>query len=224
MSDTSNPEDEFIVPTEEIFDKTLEGKPVSVDRSRENKTAFMIKLSNFIDTYLYISKNIQPQLLQYLDETEQAVNFYYTVENNRAGIKITFAIIYIIIVSLLLFLTIVIAITFARRLTRPIINLITASKSISSGKLDSRVPDIDADEEIKTLNKNFNSMIERLKKQQDKLLDAERYAAWETVARKLAHEIKNPLTPIQLSIDSLREKYADKLKDENKILLIIYKL
>ena len=99
MSDTSNPEDEFIVPTEEIFDKTLEGKPVSVDRSRENKTAFMIKLSNFIDTYLYISKNIQPQLLQYLDETEQAVNFYYTVENNRAGIKITFAIIYIIIVS-----------------------------------------------------------------------------------------------------------------------------
>ena len=48
-------------------------------------------------------------------------------------------------------------------LTRPIINLITASKSISSGKLDSRVPDIDADEEIKTLNKNFNSMIERLK-------------------------------------------------------------
>ena len=108
------------------------------------------------------------------------------------------------------------AITFARRLTRPIINLITASKNISSGKLDSRVPDIDADEEIKTLNKNFNSMIERLKKQQDKLLDAERYAAWETVARKLAHEIKNPLTPIQLSIDSLREKYADKLKDENK--------
>ncbi len=216
LSDTSNPEDEFIVPTEDIFDKTLEGKPVSVDRSRENKTAYMIKLSNFIDTYLYISKNIQPQLLQYLDETEQAVNFYYTVENNRTGIKITFAIIYIIIVSLLLFLTIVLAITFARRLTKPIINLISASKKISSGKLDSRVPDIDADEDIKILNKNFNNMIERLKKQQDKLLDAERYAAWETVARKLAHEIKNPLTPIQLSIDSLREKYADKLKDENK--------
>ena len=216
LSDTSNPEDQFTTPGEEIFDKTLEGNPVLVDRSKENKTAYIIKLNNFIDTYLYISKNIQPQLLQYLDETEEAVNFYYTVENSRTGIKITFAIIYIMVVSLLLFLTIVLAITFAGRLTKPIINLISASQSISKGKLDSRVPDIkEADEEIKTLNKNFNNMIERLKKQQEKLLDAERYSAWETVARKLAHEIKNPLTPIQLSIDGLRDKYADRLKDEN---------
>ena len=58
-------------------------------------------------------------------------------------------------------------------------------------------------------------MIERLKEQQDKLLITERYEAWETVARKLAHEIKNPLTPIQLSIDSLREKYKTKLNNES---------
>ena len=216
LADISNPEDEFLIPSEEIFEKTLEGNPVSVNLSKENKTAFIIKLGNFIDTYLYISKNIQPQLLQYLDETEQAVNFYYTVENNRTGIKITFAIIYIIIVSLLLFLTIVLAVTFAQRLTKPIINLISASKNISAGKLDSRVPDVDADEEIKSLNQNFNNMIDRLKKQQDKLLVAERYSAWESVARKLAHEIKNPLTPIQLSIDSLKEKYSDQLKDKSK--------
>ena len=215
LSDTSNPEDNFIIPSEEIFDKALEGNSVSVDRSKENKTGYMIKLNNFIDTYLYISKDVQPQLLQYLDETEEAVNFYYTVENSRTGIKITFAIIYIIVVSLLLFLTIVLAITFAGRLTKPIINLISASKSISKGKLDTRVPNIESDEEIKILNKNFNSMIDRLKKQQEKLLDSERYSAWETVARKLAHEIKNPLTPIQLSIDSLRDKYANRLKDEN---------
>jgi len=215
LSDTSNPEDNFIIPSEEIFDKALEGNSVSVDRSKENKTGYMIKLNNFIDTYLYISKDVQPQLLQYLDETEEAVNFYYTVENSRTGIKITFAIIYIIVVSLLLFLTIVLAITFAGRLTKPIINLISASQSISKGKLDTRVPNIESDEEIKILNKNFNSMIDRLKKQQEKLLDSERYSAWETVARKLAHEIKNPLTPIQLSIDSLRDKYANRLKDEN---------
>ena len=59
-------------------------------------------------------------------------------------------------------------------------------------------------------------MIERLKEQQDKLLITERYEAWESVARKLAHEIKNPLTPIQLSIDSLREKYKDRLNQEGK--------
>ncbi len=214
LGETNNPDDQFLLPTEDEFDSALSGKPVAINVGSDNKTAFMLKLNNFIDTYLYVSRNIQPQLLQYLDDTQQAVNFYYTVENNRTGIKITFAIIYVIIVSMLLFLTIVLAISFAGRLTKPIINLITASKNISSGKLDSKVPEIESDEEIKSLNQNFNNMIDRLKRQQEKLLVAERYSAWESVARKLAHEIKNPLTPIQLSIDRLKEKYSDKLKDD----------
>ena len=176
----------------------------------------MTKLTSLVDTYLYISRNIDPEILRYLNETEQAVSFYYSVENSQTGIKVTFAIIYIIIVTLLLFLSTSIAITFASRLTRPIINLIGASDSISKGALDVKVPELDTDEELKLLNRNFNSMIQRLKEQQDKLLITERYEAWETVARKLAHEIKNPLTPIQLSIDSLREKYKGKLKEDQK--------
>ena len=80
-----------------------------------------------------------------------------------------------------------------------------------------KVPELETDEEFKQLNRNFNEMIDRLKEQQDKLLINERYEAWESVARKLAHEIKNPLTPIQLSIDSLREKYKDKLLNDNKV-------
>ena len=56
-----------------------------------------------------------------------------------------------------LFLTVILAVTFAGRLTKPIINLISASKSISEGKLDSKVPNIESDEEIKILNENnFN--------------------------------------------------------------------
>ena len=90
----------------------------------------MIKLNSFIDTYLYISRNIDPEILKFLNETEQAVSFYYSVENSQTGIKITFAIIYIIVVTLLLFLSTVIAITFARRLTKPIVNLIEASENI----------------------------------------------------------------------------------------------
>ena len=57
-------------------------------------------------------------------------------------------------------------------------------------------------------------MISRFKKQQDKLLATERHEAWEVVARKLAHEIKNPLTPIQLSVDRLKEKYSSKIGEE----------
>ena len=176
----------------------------------------MTKLTSLVDTYLYISRNIDSEILQYLDETEQAVSFYYSVENSQTGIKVTFAIIYVIVVTLLLFLSTSIAITFASKLTKPIINLIRASESISKGALDVKVPNIEADEELKQLNTNFNLMINRLKKQQDKLLASERYEAWESVARKLAHEIKNPLTPIQLSIDRLRTKYSPKIKNEGE--------
>ena len=59
-------------------------------------------------------------------------------------------------------------------------------------------------------------MIEKLKKQQDKLILSERHSAWESVARKLAHEIKNPLTPIQLSIDQIKEKYLHKIISDKK--------
>ncbi len=216
MSNVRDITEEFIIPSEEDYDLALEGKQVFITNNLENKTTVMTKLNSLVDTYLYISRNIDPEILRYLNETEEAVSFYYSVENSQTGIKVTFAIIYIIVVTLLLFLSTSIAITFASRLTKPIINLISASQSISKGALDVKVPNIGTDDEFKQLNTNFNSMIDRLKKQQDKLLATERYEAWESVARKLAHEIKNPLTPIQLSIDRLREKYSKKISGESE--------
>ena len=216
LSDVRDITEELIIPNDADYDQALEGKPVFITDSLDNKTSVMTKLTSLVDTYLYISRNIDPEILRYLNETEEAVSFYYSVENSQTGIKVTFAIIYIIVVTLLLFLSTSIAITFASRLTKPIINLIGASDSISKGALDVKVPEVETDDELKQLNKNFNQMIERLKEQQDKLLINERYEAWESVARKLAHEIKNPLTPIQLSIDNLREKYKDQLPQESK--------
>ena len=68
--------------------------------------------------------------------------------------------------------------------------MIGASDSISKGALDVKVPELETDEEFRELNKNFNSMIQRLKEQQDKLLINERYET-KGLLRKLAHEIKN---------------------------------
>ena len=215
MSNIIDVSSDFVPPPEEAFAKSLNGKPVRITDPTTNRTSALIKLTNFIDTYLYIVRFMDPKVINYLKETSEAVTFYYSVQDRKTGIKITFAIIYLLIVSLLLFLSVVISINFASRLTEPIINLIGASEKISSGDLSSKVPDIETDKEFKKLNENFNLMIEKLEKQQDKLLAAERHAAWESVARKLAHEIKNPLTPIQLSIDRLREKYLKKDNNEN---------
>ena len=213
-SELSDPNTIFIVPPEEAFNLAINGKPIRISDSSKNRTSALVKLQSFIDSYLYIVRNMDPKVTGYLLDTEQAVNFYYTVENRRTGIKITFAMIYIVVVSLLLFLSITISINFASKFTQPIVNLISASEKISEGNLNTKVEEIEAGNEFKKLNKNFNSMIEKLKIQQDKLLLAERHAAWESVARKLAHEIKNPLTPIQLSIDRIKEKYLNQIQKD----------
>ena len=116
----------------------------------------------------------------------------------------------------MIFLSVSIAIRFSSRFFRSINNLINASKSVGGGNLNIKVPEVKTDKELEILNKNFNLMTERLKSQQDKLLLAERHEAWENVARKLAHEIKNPLTPIQLVIDNLKSKYLSNVNEELK--------
>ena len=191
-------------------------RPLKIINAAENRSAAVIRLQNFDDTFLYVVKSLDKNISNYLIESEEAVNFYYTVENQSLGIRISFAIIYISLVTLLLFLSITIAIRFSSRFFISINNLISASERIGKGNLNVKVPELKADREMELLNKNFNSMIEKLKNQQDKLLSNERHEAWETVARKMAHEIKNPLTPIQLTIDNLNSKYLPELNDEKK--------
>ena len=192
-------------------------RPLKIINAPENRSAAVIRLQNFRDTFLYVVKSLDKNISNYLIESEEAVNFYYTVENQSLGIRLSFAIIYVSIITLLLFLSITIAIRFSSRFFISINNLITASEKIGKGNLDAKVPELKADREMELLNKNFNSMIDKLKNQQEKLLSNERHEAWETVARKMAHEIKNPLTPIQLTIDNLNSKYLPDLAEEKKI-------
>ena len=191
-------------------------KPLKIINTPKNSSAAIIKLNQYVDTYLYVVKFLDQKISNYLKESEEALDFYYVVESQSSGIKYSFALIYIIVVALLLFLSITIAIRFSSRFFLSINNLISASEDIGKGKLDVKVPEIKTDKELEILIKNFNSMIDRLKTQQDKLLLTERHEAWENVARKLAHEIKNPLTPIQLTIDQLKSKYIEKLPENEK--------
>ena len=204
-------------PLPEVLELVLNDKrPLKIINAYKNQSASIIKLENFEGKYLYISKYLDDKIAQYLLESQEALNFYYTVLNKQTGIKISFVFIYLVIVTLLLFLSISIAIKFSSRFFRSINNLIIASSSIGKGNLNTKVPEIKTDKDMEILNKNFNLMIDQLKFQQEKLIVNERHEAWESLARKLAHEIKNPLTPIQLTIDRLKSKYSDKIEDHKK--------
>ena len=207
----------YTPPLLEVLEMVQNDKrPLKILNAFKNQTASIIKLENFDGKYLYIVKYLDKKISQYLLESQEALNFYYTVLNKQTGIKISFVFIYLVIVSLLLFLSISIAIKFSSRFFRSINNLIIASTDIGKGNLDIRVPEIKTDKDMEVLNKNFNLMIDQLKSQQEKLIIKERHEAWENLARKLAHEIKNPLTPIQLTIDRLKSKYSEKIVDKDK--------
>jgi two-component system, NtrC family, nitrogen regulation sensor histidine kinase NtrY len=207
----------YIPPIDKALNLVLDDdRPLKIINAPENRSAAIMRLQNFNDRFLYVIKYLDKDISRYLSESQEAINFYYTVEEKSTGIKISFAIIYIIIVSLLLFISISIAIRFSSRFFRSINNLIFASTSIGEGNLDIKVPEVKTDKDLEILNKNFNLMIEKLKNQQEKLIINERHEAWGSLARKLAHEIKNPLTPIQLIIDRLKNKYSSQLSEKDK--------
>tara|TARA_B100001057_G_scaffold499142_1_gene608705 strand:- start:535 stop:2316 length:1782 start_codon:yes stop_codon:yes gene_type:complete len=207
----------YIAPVDQALNLVLDDdRPLKIINALDNRSAAIMRLQNFDDRFIYVVKYLDKAISKYLAESQEAINFYYTVEEKSTGIKISFAIIYIIIVSLLLFISISIAIRFSSRFFRSINNLIFASTAIGDGNLNAKVPEVKTDKDLEILNKNFNSMIDRLKTQQEKLIINERHEAWGNLARKLAHEIKNPLTPIQLTIDRIKNKYLSQISSDNK--------
>ncbi len=208
---------DYIPPLDKALNLVLDDdRPLKIINAPENISAAIMRLQSFENRFLYVIKYLDKNISSYLNESQEAINFYYTVEEKSTGIRISFVIIYLIIVTLLMFISITIAIRFSSRFFRSINNLIFASSAIGKGDLKVKVPEIKTDKDLETLNKNFNLMISRLKIQQEKLIINERYEAWNNLARKLAHEIKNPLTPIQLTIDRIKNKYANQIDDKDK--------
>lgn len=101
---------------------------------------------------------------------------------------------------------IVLAILFsgwaASRVTRPVEQLAGAAREVAAGNWNTRVPVTSADE-LGALAKSFNRMTQELLQQREQLVQSERVAAWRELARRLAHELKNPLFPLQLTVENL---------------------
>ncbi len=115
-------------------------------------------------------------------------------------------------VALVTLALLVISLLWSRRLARqiaqPVQRLAVATAKVAQGDLDHRVQG-DAVDEVSDLVRGFNDMTRDLKTSKETLVRTERIAAWQGVARRLAHEIKNPLTPIHLSIHRLRGNVQD---------------
>ncbi|HYK92342.1 MAG TPA: ATP-binding protein [Acidobacteriota bacterium] len=111
------------------------------------------------------------------------------------------------------------------RVTRPVERLVQGARAVAMGDWNARVP-AGSKDEIGELASAFNAMTRQLIDQRDKLIQAERVAAWRELARRLAHELKNPLFPLQITIDNLRrakeqapEQFEDVFHESTETLL-----
>jgi len=113
----------------------------------------------------------------------------------------------------------------AARVTRPVEQLAHAAQEVASGNWNARV-DVNGEDELAQLAASFNRMTAELLGQQERLVQAERVAAWRELARRLAHELKNPLFPLQLTVENLvrarqqsPEQFEEVFRESSRTLL-----
>jgi len=105
----------------------------------------------------------------------------------------------------------------ARRISRPLESLAEAASAVASGERTQRVPVLRGDDEVARLARAFNQMTAELVDREERLRQSERVAAWREIARRIAHEIKNPLFPIQMAIETLKKVWDRKHPDFEEI-------
>ena len=194
-------------PTKVMLLQASNGKPLIVSNAFEKKTYALIKLNNYKNLYLYSFQNVDKKINSFLKETGDASTYYFRVKSNTLKIQISFFIIYIIFTLILVLMSAIFGINLAAKTTKPLNNLFRAAKSVSEGNYDIELKS-DKNEDFRNLNLIFNDMVSQIKKQKQKNILSGRFEAWQVIARKLAHEIRNPLTPIQLSLDRIKDKIS----------------
>ena len=208
------PVNDFKKPDPYIISAAKSGKPIIISSAYTNKTYGMVKLSNFEDLYIYVIQNVDPKIVNYLKKTGEVSQYYYQIKNNIFNLQVTFMIIYLIITLLLILIASVISINLSTYILKPLSALFNISSEIEKGNYNVSLDQSkNLDTDFSQLYQTFNNMISRIKEDQIKKSLEGRYDAWNIIAKKLAHEIKNPLTPIQLSLDRINDKFKNQITD-----------
>lgn len=200
--------------SEEHLDEAKDGDLVIITNDKDDRVIALMRLENYFDTYLIVSRLVDTNILNYIEMTEGAANEYTRLESGISALQIKLYIVFVIVSVLLLLVVVWAGLIFAVNLVRPVSSLISATEKVKEGDLSARVFEGHENDEIATLARAFNRMAEQLEHQRKELISAQRRSAWSDIARRIAHEIKNPLTPIQLATDRLRKKYYDNVSDK----------
>jgi len=180
--------------------RAADGEIVLIEeRESEDRIRALLKLRNYIDTYLYVGRMIEPKVLAHLESTRKGVQEYKALQGSSTKIQLTITVIYVVIAILLMVSATWFGLNFARRLVQPIGSLISTAELVRSGDLSARVQDIQSKDEFGTLAQAFNRMTEQLQIQQNELIEANRMLDYR---RRFTETILGGVSTGVISMDS----------------------
>ena len=140
----------------------------------DDRVRALIKLGGFVDTFLYVTRSLEQEVVNHTREIQGVITDYQRLEEERHGIQITFVMIFILVALLVLLAAVWLGLHFANRIAHPIGGLIAAADRVRAGELETRVSEPDQDDEIGSLSRAFNRMTGQIHSQQQDLQDANR--------------------------------------------------
>ena len=196
-------------PPSESLKKANKGELAILTSTEVNKVYALMKLTAYDNIFLYAGRSMDPNVIIAVNDTRSAKQEFSTLEKNRNQISIIFIILYLVATLILILISIIVGIGIAQRIVNPISSVIKASNKISKGNYEEKVERTNDYIELNRLADSFNNMSNDLVRQRNQLAIAKKHETWSDIARQIAHEIKNPLTPIQLSSERLLKKIKE---------------
>ena len=160
---------DFEKPSEQDLSQALTDA-VLIDDFNNNELRALIHLKGFGDRYLYLTREVDGTLFNLIDETQKTAVLYQQMENDRTAYLLNFAVLYFALALLLIVSSVLFALWFAERLSKPIGRLAAAANRVGAGELTTQVIEEEGDDEIAQLGRYFNQMTKQLKHQRDTLV------------------------------------------------------
>ncbi|HOJ65002.1 MAG TPA: ATP-binding protein [Spirochaetota bacterium] len=215
-------EDIFNIKKNFYPDTIFKDKKIMFDENKENiftiekeNRTFLIIPAKIIDIenntllgFLNIAIEIFPYFNKVTKELDNSLRNYNIVSLYKNFFTVGFIILFIAVLFPIIIIVFLISIFISNELIEPISNLATATKRIAAGDLNFSLESSFTDE-FRILTDYFNSMIGEIELSKNRLQQREKIQTWQEIAKRLAHELKNPLTPIRLSSERILKKYNE---------------
>lgn len=165
---------EFEEVPEYALRKAAEGEVVIMTGGNDDRVRALIKLSNMVDSFLFVGRMVDPNVLSHVAATRQASQEYADLQARYSGLQVVVIMIFVVVGLILMLVAIWLGLILARQLVTPISTLITTVDRVRAGDLAARVSDISTIEEFDYLARSFNRMTKQIEEQQNELIEANR--------------------------------------------------